>query len=516
MYKKLRTFCILLLILSVVFACYFNSNNITSWDSTWTIFTAMSMIKQGNVDLDEYRDKIESDDYKVESVNGHIYNYFPIGTALIAAPFVWAIDASLNIGLSKLPQIQASLPFLCSLFSTRFRLALLIISLFVVLASVGIYFIVNSFVSRRDYWFLVFSCTVFIFTVVVSFIWVIDACLNIALAQYMQLPVFPANLPIISPLLEYWPFIELFIASLLMALSAVFIYLIAALFVDRQNSLLITFIFSFCTSIWSTASRALWSHCPSVLMLTITLYLILLAKNKPWIVQFVSLPLAFSYIIRPTNSISVLLITVFIFLQYKKYFLRYLLLGLLVFVPFLSFNYSIYHAFLSHYYLFHRISAAPYFFEALMGNLISPGRGLFIFSPIFLFSLVGFIWKIKNKQGIMLDYFLFAIILLHWVMISCFPIWWAGHSFGPRFFTDLIPFFIYFLIFFVAGLGKEKSSQAGILISVFICAIGFSLFVHLKGASDERAINWNKTPVWVEFDRARIWDWQDLQFLRKI
>ena len=45
---------------------------------------------------------------------------------------------------------------------------------------------------------------------------------------------------------------ELIIASFICALASVFIYLIANNYIPLPLSLLVTFIFSFCTSVWST------------------------------------------------------------------------------------------------------------------------------------------------------------------------------------------------------------------------------------------------------------------------
>ncbi|HLE04054.1 MAG TPA: hypothetical protein VI729_05495, partial [Anaerolineales bacterium] len=42
------------LVFLVVFVGHFTSGNITSTDSRWTVYTAMSVIKEGDTDLDEY------------------------------------------------------------------------------------------------------------------------------------------------------------------------------------------------------------------------------------------------------------------------------------------------------------------------------------------------------------------------------------------------------------------------------------------------------------------------------
>jgi len=308
--------------------------------------------------------------------------------------------------------------------------------------------------------------------------------------------------------------VELLIASLIVACTAVFIYLLACLFLNRKYSLLVTFIFAFCTPAWSTASRALWQHGPSMLMLTITLYLILLAKNKPRLIQFASIPLAFSYVVRPMNSISIFLVSLFVLIRYRQYFLRYLIWAMTIAIPFVLFNFKVYHSLLSSYYLPQRIGSNPHFFEALAGNLISPARGLFIFSPVLLFSIYGAVLKIRNKEFATLDYFLLGIIFLHWIAISSFRHWWAGHSFGPRLFSDMVPYFIYFLIPTIDAISKLTNIKKTIFSYVSLCLVLISFSIHFRGANNWDVYVWNAKPVNVDVKPARVWDWHDIQFLR--
>ena len=130
------------------------------------------------------------------------------------------------------------------------------------------------------------------------------------------------------------PRLEFVVSSFIMSLCSFLVYQISRTRLDVGRSLLLTFIFAFCTSAWSTASRALWQHGPSMLMLCLALYLALRAEHEPRLIQFVGLPLAYSFVIRPTNSISILLFSSYIFFRYKKYFLKYLLLATVVAIPF--------------------------------------------------------------------------------------------------------------------------------------------------------------------------------------
>ena len=304
------------------------------------------------------------------------------------------------------------------------------------------------------------------------------------------------------------------------ALAAVAMYWVARLYLDRRRSLIIVFIFALATSMYSTASRALWQHGPSVLMLLITLYLVLAAKEKPRLIQFAGLPLAFAYIIRPTNSLSVIFISLYVLIAYRRYFIKYILWASLIAIPFLLSNYAIYDTIVAPYYLPQRLALnSATFLEALAGNMISPARGLLIYSPIFLFSAAGVAIKIKKAQFGLLDGLLLCILFCHWLIISSFPHWYGGFSYGPRFFTDMLPYLMYFLIPVVAELrlpGKMVDLPFAIL---FLLLLIFSLFTHFRGSNHfSAAIEWNGGFAHVvdDLDKApeRVWDWSDPQFLR--
>jgi hypothetical protein len=416
--SKLSASAAPILVFLLVFAIYVSSPvTQTDTDPRWSVHVAESIIREGNLDLDEYRSIIPAGDYRVLTFENHIYPYSPIGTSLLAVPFVY------------------------------------------------LYHIVESGAKVEQFY---------------------------ALA-------------------------EVVIASLVTALTAAVLYLIARFSLDVKRSLLVSFIFAFCTSAWSTASRALLQHGPSMLALTLTLYLILLARKKPYVVQFAGIPLAYSYIIRPTNGISIILLTLFILWQYKRYSLLYLLWSAAVIVPFFLYNWSVYHSLLAPYYYSQRLGIHPRLVEALVGNWINPARGLFVFSPICLFSLYGTFCKIKGlssdwRDGL-LGCFLICAVLLHWIAISLFPHWYGGWSYGPRLFSDMVPYLIYLLMPVIPLVTHSKESSAPIRVA-FACFIGISLFIHYRGATDNATQMWNALPVNVDVEPSRLWNWQDPPFLR--
>ncbi|MDO8735874.1 MAG: hypothetical protein Q7K29_02170, partial [Thermoleophilia bacterium] len=265
---------------------------------------------------------------------------------------------------------------------------------------------------------------------------------------------------------------------------------------------------------WSTASLNMFQHGPSMLFLTVNLYLILLARKKPALIQYASLPLAFSYVMRPSNSISIILLSAFVLIWYRRYFIRYLLWALPVAVPFVIYNLLVYQWPLSTYYFsVGRTDTLPSFFEGLAGTIISPGRGLLVFSPILALSIAGLFMKREERSGKRLDYFLAAIVVLNWITFASIDDWWGGHSFGPRYFTDMMPYMVYLMIPVLMLMAKSRGLDKLALGWCVMVLIAISFFIHYKGATDIDAQSWNFHPD-VDTNPGRLWDWRDISFFR--
>lgn len=320
-----------------------------------------------------------------------------------------------------------------------------------------------------------------------------------------------------SPYDPYLIAIQHFTASVITALVVLVLYYIGHNQFNTTTAILGVCAFAFGTSAYSTASRVLWQHGPSMLMLVITLSLFIKGQSDPHAVKWAGLPLAFSYIIRPTNSIPILIFTIVVLLRYRKQLPGYILSAMVVAVPFIGSNWLVYGRFLPPYYSPQRLGSSPYFWEALAGNLISPSRGLFVFSPVMLLALYGIYTKFRRADFRLIDGALAAVIGLHWIMISTFRHWWAGHSYGPRFFTDMMPYMTYFLL---AGLYELTSPAKQVRwrqigMGIFAVLASLSIAIHYAGANQTAVSGWSRWPVEVDtHPSVRLWDWTDLVFFR--
>ena len=64
-----------------------------------------------------------------------------------------------------------------------------------------------------------------------------------------------------------------------------------------------------------------------MLVLIVAMYLLVLAPRRPALAQYVSIPLALSFIIRPTAAIPIALISAYVLIYYRRWFGFFILGG---------------------------------------------------------------------------------------------------------------------------------------------------------------------------------------------
>jgi hypothetical protein len=307
--------------------------------------------------------------------------------------------------------------------------------------------------------------------------------------------------------------LERLLASGVVAAAACLMYLIARRSLGQWGAMGIAGIFAFGTSMWSTASRALWQHGPSVLFLTAALLLLLIAKDRKWIIFLVGALLGYGYWIRPTNSLSVVFIGAYFLVAKRRLLLAYVGGVMAIILPFLVLNWTTYGNIFPpySYQLFERFGTPREITQGLVGTLISPNRGLFVFTPLFLFSLYGAYLAVRGGARLhSIEPFLAAIVFSHWLVTSLFEDWGGAWSIGPRYFVDIIPYLVYFLI---PVFQAPAFSRTG-LRTVFIGCLAVSFLIQLHCSVSPYPFMWNGKPQALVDAPQRKWDWGDLQFLR--
>jgi len=357
-----------LVLFAAIMTGYLLSGNRAPFDSALYLHTSLSIVREGNTNLDEYPDMLAQVWWPPDRVDGHQYDVAPIGIPVLSVPIVWALDR------------------------------------------------VWPLIGRGDF------------------------------LQYLQ-----HNYPVE---------LQSIMASIIVALTAVLLYRIARRWLTWSYAVLLALMFAFGTTAWSVVSRTLWQHGPSMLLLTLALAVTLQAQDKPHRMQYVGLIVALAYVTRPTNSIAVVAYTLFVILFYRKWLWKYFAWAAVVAIPFMAYSLTTYHSILPLYYQgFVRLSGAT-FLEAFIGHWLSPSRGLLIFSPILILAIIGLALKIRQRQWQRVDGLLFGIIVAHWIVVSLWWNWWAGVSFGPRIWSDMLPYLAYFMIPTLVALSRCECGRS--------------------------------------------------------
>ena len=313
-----------------------------------------------------------------------------------------------------------------------------------------------------------------------------------------------------EPVIALHSWTEHLIASAIVAATVVVMFFVAAEQTSTATAIVVALLFAFGTSAWSTASRSLWQHGPSMFLLAVALLIQVRGGPLFW----VGLLLAADYTVRPTNIIPLAVMGGWALLSAPRKLPQYLLGASLVLLIFAWTNLRIYGAWLTPYYTPGFYAKNAYVADALAGNLVSPARGLFVFSPIFLLSIVGPAMRAWVRRLTLLDAAVAATIVLHWIAIAVSNgNWWGGDSYGPRFFCDLLPYLTFLLLPVFAAIESARGARRALTAAAVGVLAVFSVAVHAQGALNRATSDWNAYPVSINIEPYRIWDWQRPQFL---
>ena len=316
--------------------------------------------------------------------------------------------------------------------------------------------------------------------------------------------------------------IETLLAAFLMAaLSCLFFYT-ARLLLPGGWSVLVALGGALGTQVYSTASRAMWSHTWGILLLGVVLFLFLRLESRRRGLSPVLLAslLSWLYFVRPTFAVSILAVSVYLLLFQRRLFPRYAVAGALWLSAFVLYSWTHFGRLLPSYYLVSRLDPA-HFREALAANLLSPSRGLLIYVPALPF--VAFLLVRHRRQLIhrRLVWLSLSVVAADVSVASAFPQWWAGHCFGPRFTTGSVPWFVLLgTLALRAGLTWRGERAAESLkgwraqSALGVALLALSIFINANGAIRQATWEWNEgPPLNVDLYPRRVWDWRQPQFL---
>lgn len=145
----------------------------------------------------------------------------------------------------------------------------------------------------------------------------------------------------------------------------------------------------------------------------------------------------------------------------------------------------------------------------MLGTLFSPARGLFVYCPWALFAVVvgPRAWQLLRPFGHMR--WMVLGLLPHLLIVSAYSVWWAGHCFGPRYWTEVMPLFA---VLFALGIEWARRRSRRLLVVAWL-TLASAIGVQAVGAFLYPS-SWNAVPFDVDRHHERLWHLLDNEVTR--
>lgn len=307
-------------------------------------------------------------------------------------------------------------------------------------------------------------------------------------------------------LFAFAPVVEKIAASFIAALCCALVFLLALGRAPPRVAAGAAITLGLASSMWATASQGLWPHGPVALMILAAFWLLEAPYRTSWSVAGAGFALAMAVITRPTAALFAVAACAAILSGTGSLAARLrraspFVLGALPVVAFnAGYNWTFYQNPVGPYGgLIGRLALAG-MGEGVAGLLVSPNRGLLVFTPIAVLGLVGIGRAILQRGRDPLLALFSMASLAHTAIVGSYVEWAGGWSFGPRYLVDVLP------ILAIAGAEMWPLMRPAWRRLAWT-AIAWSLLVQLNGAFVYPASGWNARMSAIGLERAA-WDWR--------
>ncbi len=308
--------------------------------------------------------------------------------------------------------------------------------------------------------------------------------------------------------------VQMILALLACLLQLWLLFCIARLFLSDWTALALASLCLFGSSLISTGATALWSHDFAAVFASVSIWLALKPLRRDVRVSnfWLATALFLAYLCRPTLALLAPFVLLMLFVSGQRIAALKSLLWLAAWLAaFASWSMLEFGQWLPDYYSPSRLGGSD-FPTAALNNLFGPSRGLFVYSPFIGVALVFALtrWQRNGRDWAILLVAL-AWPICHWLLVSGFPHWWAGWSFGPRLMTDVLPG-LALLVFQTVSLITSVLGRCLLAGSLMVTGI-FSIWVHsYQGLFNPWTVEWSAAPNIDDYPEYLV-NWRWPQFL---
>lgn len=307
-------------------------------------------------------------------------------------------------------------------------------------------------------------------------------------------------------------------ASLLASLASVVAYLIARRFCSPVAAAAVAIGFGLGTGIWPTVSQTLWQHASAIWSASAAVWLWTRKEDGPrGAVPFAAIGLLLGWTLSARLQLLPMVAILGAGMLVRASRRERLAWAIALLVPLAIF------AALNVRWFGHPLGALPQFEQAslvihrqwytwrwpwpgLAGLLLSPSRGLLVFSPIVLVVLAA---RAAPRDRSILRWSAGAAAA-QFLLYASYSVWWGGHTYGPRYLLDLLP-----ALLPAAAIGTARLATARLPARMLAAlALAWSIATGATGAFCYPHDQWNTDPVSVDRAHERLWEVRDSQILR--
>lgn len=265
-------------------------------------------------------------------------------------------------------------------------------------------------------------------------------------------------------------------------------------------------LFWFGTALSTATGTSLESHNFAIVFALLAIdHVLAMGEDRSFRVWgIIGIALFCAYLTRPTFAVFAVYLLLWLFILSRPMAIKAgIMLGFLL-GCFVVMSLKIYGQILPEYYLPKRLTGGQPL-VALIGNLVSPARGVFVYSSFILLVWL-FPRALRDQQG--RGWLIIALLwpLSHLLIISRFPHWWGGHSYGPRLMIDCLPGLLLLTLNQWPSLSMTKSCKLRSLL--LMTAILFSLYANFwQGMFNLYGAHWSNAPD-IDEHPEYLFDWR--------
>ncbi len=269
-------------------------------------------------------------------------------------------------------------------------------------------------------------------------------------------------------------------AASIAAVSAALLYAFLLDFASARVAGILSVVYAFGTSTLSSSSQMLWQHGPAQLLMILGLWILARAERDPRRAGLAGVCFGLAVVCRPTNALVFAVFWLYTIWRHGSRSLIFLAGGLPAAVVVGLYNLA--------YYGTPTATAVGYnwgmaqgfttpFWEGLAGIVLSPGRGLLVYSPVAAFAGAGLVCAWKERSLLMGAAGLAAALVIG--LHAKWDGWWGGVCFGPRLLSDSLPFLAVLSAPVVERIWRSERGGGRLAFAVLA---GLSVWIHAMGA----------------------------------